>query len=220
MRSRFLTLLGALSRVNGDHVSLGMELDYCQVRQPSVDFLFLIYCPSDVLEPETPSIASKMIYNKFQYVYMSPSINRGMLRVPLHFNESRRSVFLAAQSTVFTNSRAMMLSSFLFFLLVAKRSKAITVPVAPYSFVGCWAEPSNVRALASVSYASDNMTLEYCAGLCEGIYKYWGVEYGREVDYPTSWSVKQCTDIESVIAATPCRLDHKELKKPIATCHV
>jgi hypothetical protein len=64
------------------------------------------------------------------------------------------------------------------------------------------------------------MTLEYCAGLCDGIYKYWGVEYGREVDYPTSWIVKQCTDIESVIAATPCRLDHKELKKPIATCHV
>jgi hypothetical protein len=119
-----------------------------------------------------------MIYNKFEYVYMSPSINRGMLRVPLHFNDP----FLAAQSTVFTNSRAMMLSSYLFFLLVAKRSKAITVPVAPYSFVGCWAEPSNVRALASVSYASDNMTLEYCAGLCEGIYNYWGVDYGREVE--------------------------------------
>ena len=118
--------------------------------------------------------------------------------------------FLAAQSTV---------SSFLFFLLVAKRSKAITVPVALYSFVGCWAEPSNVRALATVSYASDNMTLEYCAGLCEGIYKYWGVEYGREVAYRTSWLVKQCTDFESVIAATPCRLDHKELKKRIATCH-
>jgi hypothetical protein len=80
----------------------------------------------------------------------------------------------------------MMLSSFLFFLLAAKLSKAITGPVAPYAFVGCWAEPSNVRALATVSYASDNMTLEYCAGFCEGIYEYWGVEYGREVDYRAS----------------------------------
>jgi hypothetical protein len=28
------------------------------------------------------------------------------------------------------------------------------------------------------------MTLEYCAGYCAGVYKYWGVEYGREVSRP------------------------------------
>ena len=80
----------------------------------------------------------------------------------------------------------MMLFSFLLFVLAAKLSKATTVPVAPYTYVGCWAEPSNVRALTTVSYASDNMTLEYCARFCAGIYEYWGVEYGREVGHLAS----------------------------------
>ncbi|PMD35530.1 WSC-domain-containing protein [Hyaloscypha variabilis F] len=73
----------------------------------------------------------------------------------------------------------MMLFYILLFVLTGKLSKAATNAI-PYEYVGCWAEPSNARALATVSYASDSMTLEYCAGYCGGVYEYWGVEYGRE----------------------------------------
>jgi hypothetical protein len=77
-----------------------------------------------------------------------------------------------------------MLLSFLLFVLGANLSKTVAVPVAPYTYVGCWAEPSNVRALTAFSYASDSMNLEYCTGFCAGVYEYWGVEYGREVGHP------------------------------------
>lgn len=53
--------------------------------------------------------------------------------------------------------------------------------IGTYAYIGCWVEPSSVRALIGAFYASDNMTLEYCASNCGGIYRYWGVEYGREV---------------------------------------
>jgi len=75
----------------------------------------------------------------------------------------------------------MLLFYILLFVLTGKLSKAATNAI-PYEYVGCWAEPSNARALATVSYASDSMTLEYCAGYCGGVYEYWGVEYGREVN--------------------------------------
>lgn len=83
----------------------------------------------------------------------------------------------------------MMLFSYMLFVLVANLSEAVTAPVAPYTYIGCWAEPSDVRALTAVSYASDSMTLEYCAGFCAGVYEYWGVEYGREVSYLVSGPV-------------------------------
>jgi len=74
----------------------------------------------------------------------------------------------------------MMLFYILLFVSAAKLSKAVSSTI-PYEYVGCWAEPSNVRALTTVSYASDSMSLEYCEGYCGGVYEYWGVEYGREV---------------------------------------
>lgn len=73
------------------------------------------------------------------------------------------------------------MSPFLLLMMAAALGKAV---VMPYAYVGCWSEPSNARALATVSYASDAMTLEYCASLCAGVYQYWGVEYGREVSIP------------------------------------
>lgn len=75
-----------------------------------------------------------------------------------------------------------MLFHFFLFVLVAHRTRASpTASVAPYTFVGCWTEPENARALTAISYATDAMTLEYCAANCAGLYEYWGVEYGREV---------------------------------------
>jgi WSC domain len=92
--------------------------------------------------------------------------------------------WLATQHSFASTSTLMMLSYFLLFGLAARLTKAVTATATPYTYLGCWAEPSNVRALTTVSYASDSMTLEYCAGYCAGIYKYLGVEYGREVSRP------------------------------------
>lgn len=53
--------------------------------------------------------------------------------------------------------------------------------VGPYSFVGCWTEGTDVRALSDDSYADDSMTLESCASFCSG-YVYFGTEYGDECE--------------------------------------
>lgn len=51
--------------------------------------------------------------------------------------------------------------------------------VRAYTLVGCQTEGTSSRALASASYADDNMTLESCATYCTG-YTFFGTEYGRE----------------------------------------
>jgi hypothetical protein len=48
-----------------------------------------------------------------------------------------------------------------------------------WSLYGCRTEGSNSRALNSVTFASDTMTLEACAAFCSA-YTYFGVEYSRE----------------------------------------
>jgi hypothetical protein len=75
-----------------------------------------------------------------------------------------------------------MLSSFFTLVLATKLSEAIKIPTAPYSHVGCWAEPGNIRALTDVIYTSDAMTLEYCDNSYADIYGHRDVKYGREVD--------------------------------------
>jgi len=49
----------------------------------------------------------------------------------------------------------------------------------PYLYYGCQTEGTDERALASVAFASDNMSLELCEANCGG-YTYFGTEYGRE----------------------------------------
>lgn len=44
---------------------------------------------------------------------------------------------------------------------------------------GCYTEAHGQRALSSVSFYDDAMTLEKCAAVCDG-YQWFGVEYGRE----------------------------------------
>ncbi|OAA49482.1 Carbohydrate-binding WSC [Metarhizium rileyi] len=51
--------------------------------------------------------------------------------------------------------------------------------IGNWIFQGCWTEASNGRALTSLMYADDKMTLESCAKFCDGL-AYFGVEYGRE----------------------------------------
>ncbi|KAJ9633336.1 hypothetical protein H2204_007053 [Knufia peltigerae] len=56
----------------------------------------------------------------------------------------------------------------------------VTVPsTGQYQYVDCHTEGSNSRALSGFATASNDMTIQYCAGNCTG-YTYFGVEYSRE----------------------------------------
>jgi hypothetical protein len=44
---------------------------------------------------------------------------------------------------------------------------------------GCFAEPTDARALVGNDYFDDEMTIEKCAASCGG-YQYFGAEFGRE----------------------------------------
>ncbi|RDL34419.1 Uncharacterized protein BP5553_07547 [Venustampulla echinocandica] len=48
-----------------------------------------------------------------------------------------------------------------------------------YSYLGCYTEATNTRALSSAFYPSDNNTITMCAKSCSA-YTYFGTEYGRE----------------------------------------
>jgi hypothetical protein len=119
----------------------------------------------------------------------------------------------------YSNLKVVMLLHFLLFVLAPDRGKASpTGLVAPYTSIGCWAEPENVRALVDASFASDNMTLEYCASKCSGIYEYWAVEYGREVRHPYFLpSCRNFLTMRSVIVVMHCQMGHWELQQQIVT---
>lgn len=48
-----------------------------------------------------------------------------------------------------------------------------------WSWVDCYTEGSNGRALSAKAWADDGMTLEKCGQYCQG-YRYFGAEYARE----------------------------------------
>ncbi|EXJ88228.1 hypothetical protein A1O1_05158 [Capronia coronata CBS 617.96] len=59
-------------------------------------------------------------------------------------------------------------------------SGPLVVPtVGSFQYLDCHTEATNGRALAGKAVASNDMTLQYCAGNCTGP-TYFGVEYGRE----------------------------------------
>jgi hypothetical protein len=52
--------------------------------------------------------------------------------------------------------------------------------IGQYSFVGCYTEGLDIRALTgAVHYEYADMTIEECYNFCDG-YEYWGVEYFGE----------------------------------------
>jgi len=54
--------------------------------------------------------------------------------------------------------------------------------VGAYSYLGCYTEATNIRALSSASfYNYTGMTIEQCSSDCSG-YSYFGVEYGGECE--------------------------------------
>lgn len=64
---------------------------------------------------------------------------------------------------------------------------AVVPYVGPYSFLGCYTEATNQRALSDKATASDTMSLETCQAFCAQ-YTYFGVEYGKEVCYAEYFS--------------------------------
>lgn len=51
--------------------------------------------------------------------------------------------------------------------------------VGEWTWLGCYTEATNARALSAKTFADDDMALDSCATFCEG-YTYFGTEYGRE----------------------------------------
>jgi len=74
-------------------------------------------------------------------------------------------------------------------LSVYQNSVVSQPPAAPqhvasssgFSWLGCYSEATNGRALTGPSIANDKMTVEMCLASCAG-YKYGGVEFGRECE--------------------------------------
>ena len=86
-----------------------------------------------------------------------------------------------ARLTVF--SVILALSSFLDFsiLVLAQQPQTVLNPGYGFSFIGCYNEVPNSRALtaAKLTSAQTNMTVEVCAQFCSS-YTFFGVEYASE----------------------------------------
>ena len=54
--------------------------------------------------------------------------------------------------------------------------------VGNYSYVGCYTEATNMRALTGNAYYNNALTVEMCASVCAG-FSWFGVEYSRECTY-------------------------------------
>ena len=52
--------------------------------------------------------------------------------------------------------------------------------IGNYVPLGCYTEPVGGKILPT-EFATDSMTYEQCGSFCAGKYKYFGLEYGREV---------------------------------------
>ncbi|KAF2267176.1 heme peroxidase, partial [Lojkania enalia] len=61
----------------------------------------------------------------------------------------------------------------------SSRSTPISPQIDGYNNLGCYNEPSSVRALSDKETSSSTMTVESCASFCSGA-TYFGVEYGSE----------------------------------------
>ncbi|OAG11608.1 heme peroxidase [Paraphaeosphaeria sporulosa] len=88
--------------------------------------------------------------------------------------------------------------------------------VAGYEYKGCYSEGNTSRALLGYSYSAANMSVEYCAQLCDGA-TYFGVEYGSEcycgatlqsssVPQPESDCSMLCAGNSSTYCGGPARL--------------
>ena len=81
--------------------------------------------------------------------------------------------------------------------VTSSSSISSTLPVSnppstdAYASLGCYTEATQGRALASVMYGDDAMTVELCAAKCAG-YSMFGLEYYREVFITISCNCDTC----------------------------
>lgn len=67
--------------------------------------------------------------------------------------------------------------------LVPVVQRRAPVEIQGYNYQGCFTEATNMRALSGSAFFDDRMTIQKCATACSD-FKYFGVEYGREVRHP------------------------------------
>ena len=72
-----------------------------------------------------------------------------------------------------------------FVALVARSSaQSDATDVAPYSYIGCWRDSGNPRALAyqiGTPGGASSATIETCFQACSPYYTYFGLEYHSQV---------------------------------------
>ena len=93
----------------------------------------------------------------------------------------------------------------------ATSSSAASTPTATYSYLNCYTEGTNARALGSASLVNyTSMTVETCASFCLPTYKIFGLEYGGECwcgnTFGTGAVVAPATDCNM-----PCGGNHAEV---------
>ena len=72
-----------------------------------------------------------------------------------------------------------------------------------YGLKGCYTEVSGVRALSNASTALNTMTPDVCRKYCLGkAFKYFGVEYGREVSFIYRTQSSSLPPTNSIASAT------------------
>ena len=63
-------------------------------------------------------------------------------------------------------------------------SLLVPATIGHFSYISCYTEGTNGRALSGFALADNSITLQTCASNCTS-FKYFGVEYGRgEIDPP------------------------------------
>jgi hypothetical protein len=66
-------------------------------------------------------------------------------------------------------------------VVVSSSGPSNLATIGTYSYVGCYTEATTGRALTSLEFASDTMTIEVCYATCSvGGYSWFGIEYHRE----------------------------------------
>jgi len=93
----------------------------------------------------------------------------------------------------------------------ATSSSAASTPTPTYSYLNCYTEGTNTRALGSASLVNyTSMTVETCASFCLPTYKLFGLEYGGECwcgdTFGTGAVVAPATDCNM-----PCGGNHAEV---------
>lgn len=118
-------------------------------------------------------------------------------------NSSTTTTTSVASSSSATSSSHSATSILATITRTSTTSVTSTIPtglpsVGLYSFVSCWAEPSDGRALSAAFEGADDMTLETCAAFCS-TYPYFGTEWSSEC-----WCGNELTSGSAAASLSDC----------------